>query len=90
MTNRQLRQTLEELHAELEQTDSVDPDTAAELAELDRHIQALLRRPDQELMQKHHGLSAQLRSAVARFELASPQLTLAIERVLDAFNEMGI
>ncbi len=90
MNNQQLRQTLEQLHAELEQTQDVDPDTAAVLADLDRHIRALLRRPDQELMTKHHGLTASLRSALVNLETAYPQLTLYIERVLDGFNEMGI
>ncbi len=90
MTNQQLRQTLEQLHVELEQTDNVDADTAAQLAELDRHIQTLLKRPDQELMSKHHGLTANLRGALVGLETASPRLTLYIERVLDAFNEMGI
>ncbi len=90
MTNQQLRQTLEELHAELEQTESIDEDTATQLADLDQHIRVLLKRPDQELMQKHHGVSANLRSALVSFQDAYPRLTLYIERVLDAFNEMGI
>ncbi len=90
MTNQQLRHTLEQLHGELEQTQSVDEETAAVLTDLDSHIQALLKRPDQELVQKHHGLTASLREALIRFEGAYPQLTLYIERVLDGFNEMGI
>ncbi len=88
MTNQQLRQTLEELHAELEQTESIDEDTATVLADLDQHIRTLLKRPDQELMQKHHGVTANLRSALVNFQGAYPRLTLYIERVLDAFNEM--
>ncbi len=90
MTNQQLRQTLEELHAELEQTESVDEETASALADLDQHIQTLLKRPDQELVQKHHGLTASLRSALLNLQSTYPQLALYIERVLDAFNEMGI
>ncbi len=90
MDQQQLRKTLEELHAELEHTESVDDETAATLAELDTHIQTLLKRPDSELMSKHHGLSARLRSAVTDIGGMYPQLTLYIERVLDGFNEMGI
>ncbi len=90
MDNQQLRRTLEELHAELEQTESVDDETAAVLNELEQHIQSLLKRPDQELMSKHHGLTANLRSALASVGEMYPRLTLYIERVLDGFNEMGI
>ncbi len=90
MNQQQLRKTLEELHAELEQTESVDDETAAQLTELEGHIQALLKRPDQELMSKHHGLSASLRSALVNLGEMYPRLTLYIERVLDGLNEMGI
>ncbi len=90
MDQKQLRKTLEDLHAELEQTESVDDETAAQLAELEGHIQTLLKRPDQELMSKHHGLSASLRSALVNFGEMYPRLTLYIERVLDGLNEMGI
>ncbi|MGB8644762.1 MAG: DUF4404 family protein [Anaerolineae bacterium] len=90
MNNQQLRKTLEELHAELEQTQNVDEDTAAVLADLDQDIRTLLKRPDQELVSKHHGLTASLRAALVNFEGTYPQLALYIERVLDGFNEMGI
>lgn len=90
MDQQQLRKTLEELHAELEKTQRVDDETAATLAELEEHIQVLLRRPDQELMSKHHGLTARLRAALADFGGMYPRLTLYIEKVLDGFNEMGI
>jgi hypothetical protein len=90
MDNVQLRQRLQELHTALEDTQQVDPETAAELTELDGHIQALLRRPDRELVNQHHGLTEDLRSALIRFELEHPNVALNIERVLDAFNEMGI
>ncbi len=90
MDQQQLRKTLEDLHAELEKTESVDDDTAATLAEIDSHIQTLLKHPDSELMNKHHGLTANLRAAMANIGGMYPQLTLYIERVLDGFNEMGI
>ena len=90
MDNDQLRRRLQELHKALEDTRQVDAETAAELSELDGHIQALLKRPDRELLNQHHGVTEDLRSALIRFELEHPGLALNIERVLDAFNEMGI
>ncbi len=90
MTTEQLRKTLEELHAELEETQSVDPDTQQMLQEIDRHIRTLLAGPDREFTTRHHGLTAQLRDSMAQFECDHPNLVVNIERVLDAFNEMGI
>ncbi len=90
MTNQELRKQLEQLHSELEQTSDVDPETARELSEIDRHIQALLRRPDRELVEKHHTVTESLREALVSFGNEHPQLTIAVERVLDAFTEMGI
>ncbi len=90
MTNEQLRKTLQDLHAELEETQGIDPDTQAMLQDIDRHIQTLLARPDRELSTRHHGLTAQLRDSLARFEASNPNLVVNVERVLDAFNEMGI
>ncbi len=90
MTSEQLRKTLEELHMELEQTQNVDPDTQQMLQDIDGHIRALLARPDREFTTRHHGLTAQLRDSLAQFEVEHPNLVINIERVLDAFNEMGI
>ena len=90
MNSQQLRKTLEELHAELEQTQSVDQDTRQTLAEIDQHIQTLLAGPDRVFTTRHHPLTARLREARLRFEESYPQLVVNIERVLDAFNEMGI
>ncbi len=90
MTSEQLRKTLEELHAELEQTQDVDPDTQQMLQDIDAHIRTLLAGPDREFTTRHHGVTAQLRDSLADFEVSHPNLVTNIERVLDAFNEMGI
>jgi len=90
MDSQQLRKRLEELHAELEQTPSVDEDTRQTLAEIDQHIQTLLAGPDRVFTTRHHPLTARLRDALVGFEASYPQLVVNIERVLDAFNEMGI
>ncbi len=90
MTSEQLRKTLEELHVELEQTQDVDPDTQQMLQDIDGHIRTLLAGPDREFTTRHHGVTAQLRDSLADFEVSHPNLVTNIERVLDAFNEMGI
>ncbi len=90
MDSQQLRKQLEELHAELEETQSVDDDTRQTLAEIDRHIQMLLAGPDRAFTTRHHPLTARLRESLVGFETAHPNLVVNIERVLDAFNEMGI
>ncbi len=90
MDTTQLRKTLEELHAELEQTQSVDAETRQELTELNEQIQNLLAGPDRNFTTRHHPLTARLREALVGFEVSHPSLVPNIERVLDAFNEMGI
>jgi len=90
MDSQQLRRKLEELHTELEQTQSVDEGTRQTLAEIDQHIQTLLASPDRVFTTRHHPLTARLRQSLLSFEVSYPHLVTNIERVLDAFNEMGI
>jgi Domain of unknown function (DUF4404) len=90
MDSQQLRKRLEELHAELEQTQAVDEDTRRTLADIDGHIQTLLAGPDRDFTTRHHSLSARLRDSLTAFESSHPNLVPTVERVLDAFNEMGI
>ncbi len=90
MDSQQLRKRLEELHGELEQTGNVDPETRRMLSDIDAHIQALLEGPSRDLVRNHRPLTERLRSSLLQFEVSHPDLVPGIERVLDAFNEMGI
>ncbi len=90
MNKLQLRQTLEQLHAELEGTQSVDDETRESLRHLMGDIQALLQESDQPSARRSRSLNERLNRALLQLEVSHPHLALNVEQVLDAFNEMGI
>ncbi len=90
----QLRDTLERLHAELEQTDTLDDNTRGTLQHLMLDIQALLEREGQETAEesagRYNSLTGRLRAAVSEFEADHPRLTASMERAIDALVQMGV
>ena len=76
----ELREALERLHAELEQTRMVDPESRQLLRHLQGDIQTVLRSPTEA---SRASLTARLDAAVAQFEESHPNLTLTIKQVLD-------
>lgn len=90
MDNSQLEKTLEELHAELESTQSVDDETRARLKHLMSDIQTVLDEKGKLSDRRAGSLSKRLGDALLELEVSHPNLALNVERVLDAFNEMGI
>ncbi len=90
MNKPQLGQALEQLHSELEQTQSLDDETRDSLRHLVRDIQRLLEESGQPTAHRSHSLNERLNEALLQLEVSHPHLALNMERVLDAFNEMGI
>jgi Domain of unknown function (DUF4404) len=90
MDQKPLRDKLTELHAELEQTESVDDETRQSLGELKDHIQGLLDQPAEDATPHYRPLSERLRGDVSRFEATHPRLTAAMERAIDALVQMGV
>ena len=86
----QLRDRLEQLHAELAKTDSVDDASREVLASLLGDIQQLLDRSGKERSHEHHGLVDRLRDATRQFEESHPTLAAAVGRVMDTLSNMGI
>lgn len=76
----ELREALERLHAELEQTQTVDDESRRLLRHLQGDIQSVLREPDAET---RASLQVRLGTALARFEESHPNLVLTIQQVLD-------
>ncbi len=81
----QLRDTLERLHAELEQNRTLDPETRQLLMHLQSDIQALLREPN---ARTRASLRGRLNAAVARLEDSNADLMLAIKDLLDHLAEV--
>jgi hypothetical protein len=86
----QLRQRLEQLHAELEQVDSVDSDSQELLRDLIKHIQGLLKESDGIPAPQYAPLQDRLTSARLQFQVSHPAVTAAIAQVLETLAQMGI
>jgi len=89
MPERRLRETLDELHRELESTESVEAADRAALERVARDLHELLDREEHE-PEEHESLLDQLREATQRFEEEHPSLTAAINRVATALSNIGI
>jgi hypothetical protein len=81
----QLRDALERLHTELEQTRGIDEESRVLLRHLDGDIQAVLKEPT---AATRASLGKRLNEAMDHFEESHPALTLTIKQVLD--NLAGI
>lgn len=89
VAEKQLRETLAELHRELDRTQAVDEQGRAELAAVARDIQELLDRSER-TREEHASLLERLTEAMQRFEEEHPALTEAIGRVAGALSNLGI
>jgi uncharacterized heparinase superfamily protein len=87
---RQLRDRLEHLHAELAKTDAVDDASRELLADVLGDIQQLLDRSGEERPHEPQGLVDRLRDATRQFEESHPTLAAAVGRVMDTLSNMGI
>lgn len=86
---KQLRDRLEQLGAELKQTKSLDDNERAVLMRLARDVQEVLEQGDDH-RQKYDGLGERLREAVAQLEASHPRTTLLMRQVIDQLSYMGI
>ncbi len=77
------RQSLEQLHAELEQTHSMDPDTRELLQHLMKDIQSALQDTGAASPHRYNALSQRLTDSLKRLEESHPNLVLTIGQVLD-------
>lgn len=90
MDNPQLRETLEELHAELERTRSVDEESRQKLQHLMNDIQAILDTSGEVPAHHYESLGDRLRESLEHFEDSHPRLTLSIGKVLDNLAAIGL
>jgi predicted component of type VI protein secretion system len=89
MDKQQLHQSLEQLHADLQQAQSVDDKERELLESLARDIRELLNRSEAST-QHYRSLGERLSAALLRFELSHPALTASIAQAIDGLNRIGI
>lgn len=88
--NRQLREQLERLDAELKRTKSVDEGGRTILQKLQQDIQDLLARSGEDSGLKAHPFAARLRRAIQHFEVTHPNLVASMEEMVNTLSTMGI
>jgi hypothetical protein len=83
----ELERQLEDLHAELARTQSLDPKSRELLADVQRDIESALARSQEPAPTTLRG---RLEAAIAHFETTHPVLTATMGRVMDQLANMGI
>ncbi len=87
-----LRDTLEELEAELHASGPLDPELRERLERAIGEARKALARAEHEHPgpDEHHSLVDHLTDNMRRFEAEHPKLSLAVGRVVDALSNLGI
>jgi hypothetical protein len=90
MSQEQLRLTLEQLHAELSQTETLDEPSRALLQHTMADVQAMLAKADPEIAGNTPDLVARLQEGIQVFEVSHPTLSLAMQEVVALLSDAGI
>lgn len=88
MTDKSLKQLLNDLHQELENTDQVDDDTRKLVQDLDEEINRLLDEDDNEF--EFDDVVDHARSVEARFAVDHPVAERFLREIIDALAKVGI
>jgi hypothetical protein len=88
MDQQELRQLLEQLHSEIEQTDSVDEKGREMLRDLSADISKLLARSD--AVPTESSILERLNDSISYLEVTHPTLTSTLARVLETLSNAGI
>ena len=86
---RYMHALLQELHAELERSDSLSEDERALLTHVKDDVDGFLQRAAP-APEHDESLGARLQEGISAFEATHPDLTLAMQRVLDSLSQSGI
>lgn len=90
MDEQGLRKLLEELHNEIEQTQSVDQKGRELLQDLSVDIRELLARSGMAATPAHQPMLARLEESISYLEVTHPTLTIALSNLLESLSNAGI
>jgi hypothetical protein len=90
MDNEEHRKLLQQLHDEINNATTVNETDVELLRDLEGDIRALLARTVESPVEYHPGFVQRLEGALARFEVAYPDLTKLISKLLDSLSSAGI
>ena len=90
MSNSDLRDTLEKLHQELEQTENLDEESRQQLEHLMGDIRTTLDREEPSSAEEDESFGDQLTEAIQEYEISHPGLTATLQHALDILSGAGI
>jgi hypothetical protein len=90
MDSQELRKLLDELHDEINSTQTVDKKGGELLRDLEGDIRALLERSGENPVQLNQTVVQRLESALDHFEVSHPDLTMLISKLLESLSNAGI
>jgi DNA repair exonuclease SbcCD ATPase subunit len=90
MPKEQLRQRIEELEEELEQTESIDADARDRLTGVLEEIRRALAESAEKSDEEGESLVERLNEATRQFEESHPTLTTMVGRIADSLSNLGI
>jgi hypothetical protein len=90
MDEQGLRKLLEQLHTELENTQSVDDKGRELLGDLANDIRDLLTRSDSDHLPAEPGLLGRMEESISYLEVTHPILTNTISKILESLSNAGI
>ena len=90
MEEQELRKLLEQLHTEIEHTQSVDDTGRALLRDLGSDIRELLARSDADQSQAKQSLFGRLEESISYLEVTHPTLTNTIAQLMESLSNAGI
>lgn len=86
----QLQERLKQLHADLQQVESVDDESRAILEKLEDDIRELIGSAESEHPNRYKGFGESLRGSLERFEASHPDLALTMGQLADMLAKIGI
>ena len=89
MTDQNLRELLEKLHNELEQTEVTDEAGRERLRHLEADIRTLLKRSG-EKAETDESMLERFQDSIDHFETSHPQLTMRISQMMTILSNAGI
>jgi hypothetical protein len=89
-SQQQLRENLEKLHDQIQQTQPADAETQQRLDSLKQHVAGALAEPAAGQPHPYHSLRERLSGAVEHFEDKHAELTLTIGEVLNNLAAVGL
>ncbi|MCL4530664.1 MAG: DUF4404 family protein [Chloroflexi bacterium] len=90
MDDKKFRKLLEQLHAQIEQTEKMDDQGRELLRHVNADINELLARTEGAPLKPKPALAHSLEAAISHFEVTHPTLTAALSDLLNALSNAGI